>query len=138
MEGVGTPSLPRAAMKGSGFYNDNSNLQAAIVDVSGALLSRLAREVPLPGAGAALQVAEFGASTGGNSVAPVLRLARGLAARIARPLDVVITHEVRRRAGVAGPRQLPPPQAATPRRWPQGSCRAGRRHTMACMDARAR
>ena len=81
-------------MEGGGYYNRNSNLQAAGIELALPLLEEAARTVPVGGAhGEPLVVADYGASQGRNSMRPMGLAIDALRARVGpeRPIEVIHT-----------------------------------------------
>ena len=65
-------AIANKPMEGAGFYNRNSNLQAAGIELALPLLEEAARTVPLGGAAdGPLVIADYGASQGRNSMRPM-------------------------------------------------------------------
>lgn len=79
-----------AAMQGGGFYNRNSQLQAANLTSALPLLEDAARNVPLGRTGPVV-LADYGASQGRNSMQPIAAAIDTLRPRIGndRPVEVV-------------------------------------------------
>lgn len=85
------------------FYNANSQSQSSAIQLCSDLLQRAAASCCLPdGDDAVLQLAEWGCSHGGNSIAPVVMLCEALQQRVqagmqensgssSRPLQASVT-----------------------------------------------
>ena len=80
-------------MEGGGYYNLNSNLQAAGIEMVLPLLEQAARTVPLGEDGAPLVIADYGSSQGRNSMRPMGVAIDALRPRIGagRPIEVIHT-----------------------------------------------
>src|SRR5271156_1713942 len=80
------------AMQGGGFYNRNSNQQAANLTSALPLLENAARSIPIEGA-APLVIVDFGACQGSNSMRPARAAIETLRAGAgpARPVEVIHT-----------------------------------------------
>ena len=80
-------------MEGGGYYNRNSNLQAAGVEMVLPLLEQAARTAPVGDDGAPLVIADYGCSQGRNSMRPMGVAIDTLRPRIGagRPIEVVHT-----------------------------------------------
>lgn len=83
---VATPE----AMQGGGFYNRNSGLQAANLGSALPLLAAAAGRVALPDG--AIGIADYGASQGRNSLAPVSAAIDALRARTGPVRPIVVSH----------------------------------------------
>jgi hypothetical protein len=79
-------------MEGGGFYNRNSSLQAAGIELALPLLEAAARAIPMGGS-APLVVADYGASQGRNSMRPLCLAIAALRERFGaeRPIEVIHT-----------------------------------------------
>jgi len=65
-------AIANTAMEGAGFYNRNSNLQAAGIELALPLFEAAARTVPVAAAdGGPLVIADYGSSQGRNSMRPM-------------------------------------------------------------------
>jgi len=87
-------ALASQAMEGHGYYNRNSDLQAAGIELLLPLLERTLDAVAVSGpADAPLVVADYGSSQGRNSMRPVGRAIDRLRARFGaeRPVEVIHT-----------------------------------------------
>src|SRR6185312_4573148 len=87
-------ALAGQAMEGHGFYNRNSDLQAAGIDLLLPLLEQVLDAVAVGGpAGAPLMMADYGSSQGRNSMRPVGRAIDRLRERFGaeRPVEVIPT-----------------------------------------------
>jgi len=82
--------LPTAAMQGAGFYNRNSALQAANLDNALPLLVAAAGEIAA--AAATIGMADYGASQGRNSMAPVAAAIDALRPRIGADRPIAVSH----------------------------------------------
>jgi S-adenosylmethionine-dependent carboxyl methyltransferase len=80
------------AMQGAGYYNRNSDLQAAGIELALPALAAAARSVRLPETGT-LTIADYGSSQGRNSLGPMRLAIEALRARCDadRPIQVVHT-----------------------------------------------
>jgi hypothetical protein len=58
-------------MRGGGYYDDHSEYQREVAGTAAALIEESVAAVPLPAAGRAFTVADYGASTGRNSIASI-------------------------------------------------------------------
>lgn len=81
---------PTAAMQGGGFYNRNSGLQAANLGSALPLLVAAASEVAADGA--TIGIADYGASQGRNSMAPMAAAIDALRPRIGEGRPIVVSH----------------------------------------------
>lgn len=81
---------PTAAMQGGGFYNRNSDLQAANLESALPLLVAAASEVAMDGA--AIGIADYGASQGRNSMAPIAAAIDVLRPRIGPDRPISVSH----------------------------------------------
>jgi cyclopropane-fatty-acyl-phospholipid synthase len=77
-------------MQGGGFYNRNSGLQAANLASALPLLVAAAQGVAIPDG--AIGIADYGASQGRNSLAPVAAAIDALRARIGPDRAIVVSH----------------------------------------------
>ena len=87
-------AIANKPMEGGGYYNRNSNLQAAGVELVLPFLQEAARTVPLQAAAEApLVIADYGASQGRNSMRPMGLAIDTLRARVGpdRPIEVIHT-----------------------------------------------
>lgn len=91
-----TPTPPRTAapladsvMEGHGYYSAHSSVQHAAAAPGYPMLERAAAEVPLPGAGGALAIGDFGCAGGANEMTPL-----GLAVAALRRRDAALPIEV--------------------------------------------
>ncbi|HEY5410364.1 MAG TPA: hypothetical protein VIJ94_06525, partial [Caulobacteraceae bacterium] len=85
-------AVANTAMEGGGFYNRNSNLQAAGIALALPLLETATDAIPVEGA-APLVVADYGCSQGRNSMRPMRLAIDTLRRRIGpdRPIEVIHT-----------------------------------------------
>jgi hypothetical protein len=83
--------VANTAMEGSGFYNRNSNLQAAGIDLALPLLMEAARTVPA-GGHAPLVIADYGSSQGRNSMRPMRLAIETLRSRIGANRSIEVVH----------------------------------------------
>jgi hypothetical protein len=85
-------AIANTAMEGRGFYNRNSSLQAAGIELALPFLIEAARAIPTDG-DAPLVIADFGASQGKNSMRPMRLAIEALRARTGpnRAIEVVHT-----------------------------------------------
>lgn len=84
------PALPaESVMEGHGYYSAHSSVQHAAAAPGYPMLERAAAEVPLPAAGAALAIGDFGCAGGANETTPL-----GLAVAALRKRDPVLPIEV--------------------------------------------
>ncbi len=81
---------PAAAMQGAGFYNRNSTLQAANLGSALPLLVAAAGAVAVDGA--TIGIADYGASQGRNSMAPVAAAIDVLRPRIGPDRPISVSH----------------------------------------------
>jgi len=79
-------------MEGRGFYNRASTVQASGNVPAVALLERAAAEVALAAAPEAIVIADYGASQGHNSLAPLSAALRVLRARVGRERAISVVH----------------------------------------------
>ena len=87
-------AIANKAMEGGGYYNRNSNLQAAGIELALPLFEAAAGAVATDGtAGAPLVIADYGCSQGRNSMRPMGLAIDTLRARIGaqRPIEVIHT-----------------------------------------------
>ena len=87
-------AIANKPMEGGGYYNRNSNLQAAGIELVLPLLEEAARTVPVGGsAEAPLVIADYGASQGRNSMRPMGVAIDVLRERVGpeRPIEVIHT-----------------------------------------------
>ncbi len=87
-------AIANKAMEGGGFYNRNSNLQAAGIELALPLFEAAARTVPAGGqAQSPLVIADYGSSQGRNSMRPMRLAIDILRDRLGaeRPIEVIHT-----------------------------------------------
>ena len=87
-------AIANKPMEGGGYYNRNSNLQAAGIELVLPLLEEVARAVPVDGsAETPLVIADYGASQGRNSMRPIGLAIDVLRSRVRpdRPIEVIHT-----------------------------------------------
>ena len=87
-------AIANTAMEGSGFYNRNSDLQAAGIELALPLFEESARTIPIDGgAHTPLVIADYGSSQGRNSMRPIGLGIDTLRARVGpdRPIEVIHT-----------------------------------------------
>ncbi len=86
-------AIANKAMEGAGFYNRNSDLQAAGIELALPHFLAAAREVELGDASAPLVIADYGASQGRNSMRPMGLGIDVLRGRVGaeRPIEVIHT-----------------------------------------------
>lgn len=87
------PTAGGAAMEGGGAYNRHAHMQAAAGGIALPFLLEAAGAVDLAGGDEAICIADYGASQGRNSLAPMRAVIAALRARIggARPITVIHT-----------------------------------------------
>ena len=83
-------TAPAAAMQGGGFYNRHSTLQAANLGSALPLLVEAAGTVPADGA--MIGIADYGASQGRNSMAPMAAAIDALRPRIGPDRPITVSH----------------------------------------------
>ena len=83
-------TAPAAAMQGGGFYNRHSTLQAANLGSALPLLVEAAGTVPADGA--MIGIADYGASQGRNSMAPMAAAIDVLRPRIGPDRPITVSH----------------------------------------------
>jgi len=67
-------AIANTTMEGSGFYNRNSDLQAAGIELALPLFEEAARTIPIDGgAHTPIVIADYGSSQGRNSMRPSVR-----------------------------------------------------------------
>ena len=86
----GSHPAPTAAMQGGGFYNRHSALQAANLGSALPLLVAAAGEVA--GDASTIVIADYGASQGRNSMAPVAAAIDAIRPRIGPDRPIVVSH----------------------------------------------
>jgi hypothetical protein len=86
-------AIANKAMEGAGFYNRNSDLQAAGIEFALPYFLAAAREVEVGDSGAPLVIADYGASQGRNSMRPMGLGIDVLRGRVGpeRPIEVIHT-----------------------------------------------
>jgi len=87
-------AIANTTMEGSGFYNRNSDLQAAGIELALPLFEEAARTIPIDGgAHAPLVIADYGSSQGRNSMRPIGLGIDTLRTRVEpdRPIEVIHT-----------------------------------------------
>ena len=84
-------AVANTAMEGSGFYNRNSNLQAAGIELALPLLIEAARNIPVD-SGAPLVIADYGSSQGKNSMRPLRLAIETLRSRIGAERAIEVVH----------------------------------------------
>ena len=87
-------AIANKPMEGGGYYNRNSNLQAAGIELVLPLLEQAARSIPVDHTGSGpLVIADYGASQGRNSMRPIGLAIDALRPRIGadRPVEVIHT-----------------------------------------------
>lgn len=87
---MSTVPAPTAAMQGAGFYNRNSALQAANITSALPLFVQAASAIAV--AAATLGIADYGASQGRNSMAPVAGAIDALRLRVGPGRPIVVSH----------------------------------------------
>ena len=91
MPDASIPTGP-AAMEPSGAYNRSSRVQAEGLSAVVPLLEQAARSVALPAAPEMVVIADYGASQGRNSLAPMRAAIRALRARVGDARPLLVTH----------------------------------------------
>ncbi|HET7084692.1 MAG TPA: hypothetical protein VFI23_07980 [Rhizomicrobium sp.] len=84
-------AIANTAMEGGGFYNRNSDLQAAGIELALPLLIEAARAIPVTG-GAPLVIADYGSSQGRNSMRPMRLAIETLRARAGADRAIEVVH----------------------------------------------
>jgi hypothetical protein len=87
-------AIANTTMEGSGFYNRNSDLQAAGIELALPLFEEAARTIPIDGgAHTPIVIADYGSSQGRNSMRPIGLGIDTLRARVGpdRPIEVIHT-----------------------------------------------
>jgi len=79
------------AMEGSGFYNRNSNLQAAGIELALPFLMEAVRTIPADGQ-APVVIADYGSSQGRNSMRPMRLAIEALRSRIGTERSIEVVH----------------------------------------------
>ncbi|MBV9653062.1 MAG: hypothetical protein JOZ42_00725 [Acetobacteraceae bacterium] len=88
-----TPSFGEPApMEGAGAYNRRSGVQAASLRVPLSMLEHAAATVPLPGQPAPVVIADYGASSGHNSLAPMKAAVSSLRQRCGADRAISVVH----------------------------------------------
>lgn len=83
--------VANTAMEGGGFYNRNSNLQAAGIELALPLLLEMARTIHT-GDGGPLVIADYGSSQGKNSMRPLRLAIETLRSRIGADRAIEVVH----------------------------------------------
>jgi hypothetical protein len=83
--------MTETVMRGHGYYNTHSELQARSGEVSDPVLDAALRAATIPASGP-LTIADFGCSQGRNSMRPMDRALAALLARTGDDRDVVVIH----------------------------------------------
>jgi hypothetical protein len=83
--------VANTAMEGGGFYNRNSNLQAAGIELALPFLMEAARAIPVDGQ-MPLVVADYGSSQGRNSMRPMRLAIETLRSRIGADRAIEVVH----------------------------------------------
>jgi hypothetical protein len=83
--------VANTAMEGGGYYNRNSNLQAAGIELGLPLLMEAARNVPA-GGNAPFVIADYGSSQGRNSMRPMRLAIETLRSRIGADRAIEVVH----------------------------------------------
>lgn len=84
-------AIANTAMEGGGFYNRNSNLQAAGIELALPLLMKAACAIPVTGGGP-LVVVDYGCSQGKNSMRPMRLAIENLRARAGADRCIEVVH----------------------------------------------
>ncbi len=84
-------AVANTAMEGDGFYNRNSNLQAAGIELALPFLIEAARTIPADGQ-TPLVVADYGSSQGRNSMRPMRQVIETLRSRIGADRAIEVVH----------------------------------------------
>lgn len=85
-------SFKPAPMEGHGAYNRSSSVQAAGLSPAVPLLEQAAKSVALPDAPEPIVIADYGASEGRNSLAPMAAAIAQLRARVGRERAISVVH----------------------------------------------
>ena len=80
-----------SVMAGEGFYSAHSQSQHVAAAVAFPYLAAAAESVPLPGAGAAVTIGDFGCAGGANEMAPMALAIDTLRKRTSAPVEIVHT-----------------------------------------------
>src|SRR5437868_6503651 len=83
--------VANTAMEGGGFYNRNSDLQAAGIELALPFLAEAAGTIPVEGQ-MPLVVADYGSSQGRNSMRPMRLVIETLRARIGTDRAIEVVH----------------------------------------------
>jgi hypothetical protein len=83
--------VANTAMEGGGFYNRNSNLQAAGIELALPFLMEAARTIPVDGQ-TPLVIADYGSSQGRNSMRPMRLAIEALRSRIGANRAIEVVH----------------------------------------------
>jgi hypothetical protein len=84
-------AIANTAMEGGGYYNRNSNLQAAGIELALPLLIEAARAIPA-GGDAPLVIADYGSSQGRNSMRPMRLAIETLRSRVGANRAIEVVH----------------------------------------------
>jgi len=84
-------AIANTAMEGSGYYNRNSNLQAAGIEMALPLFMEAARSVPMDG-DTPLVIADYGSSQGKNSMRPMRQAIETLRSRAGADRAIEVVH----------------------------------------------
>ena len=91
LAGATNRKVMTAAMEGGGFYNRNSDFQAAGIALALPLLKKAASSIPVDGSGP-LVIADYGSSQGRNSVLPIRVAIDELRARAGPDRSIEVVH----------------------------------------------
>jgi len=83
--------VANTAMEGAGFYNRNSNLQAAGIELALPFLMEAVHAIPTDGQGP-LVIADYGSSQGRNSMRPMRLTIEALRSRIGADRAIEVVH----------------------------------------------
>jgi len=85
-------SLSATVMEGGGAYNRNSSLQSACIGSALDFLMRCAERVPVDETDTRLVIADYGASQGRNSMAPIAAAIKVLRRRAGQSRPIAVVH----------------------------------------------
>lgn len=89
---TGNTSSEEGVMEGKGFYSSHSQPQHDAMAFGLPLITRAAKEMPLPGLNQVCVIADYGVAGGRNSIEPMLTAITLLRQRATRPFPITVVH----------------------------------------------